>query len=265
MNSIIKEHISFKNQIIKLAKADLVKTYRGAALGWFWAIIKPCITIFVYWFAFSKGIRSEKDVGEYSFFLWLIAGMVPWFYMSEMITQGTGAIRKYKYLINKMKFPISTISTFVSLSKFFVHICMVIVLILVFILKGQSLNKYILQLPVYMIFMFLFFTSWSLFSAPLAAISKDWHNLINSLITAIFWMSGILWDVSNIDNEVLRYILRINPVTFLSEGYRNAFLYKKWFFEDIYVFIGFLVILLLMLILSVSVHKKLKKDIPDVL
>ena len=29
---IIKEHITYGQQIFKLAKADLVKTYRGAAL-----------------------------------------------------------------------------------------------------------------------------------------------------------------------------------------------------------------------------------------
>lgn len=29
---IIKEHIVYRKQIIKLAKADLVRTYRGAAL-----------------------------------------------------------------------------------------------------------------------------------------------------------------------------------------------------------------------------------------
>lgn len=30
--NIIKEHKSYRKQIIKLAKADLVRTYRGAAL-----------------------------------------------------------------------------------------------------------------------------------------------------------------------------------------------------------------------------------------
>ena len=50
---IIKDHIAYRKQIKKLAKADLIRTYRGAALGWSWAIIKPAVTIFVYWFAFS--------------------------------------------------------------------------------------------------------------------------------------------------------------------------------------------------------------------
>ena len=71
--TILKEHFEYRKQIFKLAKADLVKTYRGAALGWSWAIIKPTITIFVYWFAFSIGLRAGKPVNDYPFFLWLIA------------------------------------------------------------------------------------------------------------------------------------------------------------------------------------------------
>ncbi len=68
LGDIIKDHITYGQQILKLAKADLVKTYRGAALGWAWAIIKPAVTIFVYWFAFEIGLRAGKDVNRVSFF-----------------------------------------------------------------------------------------------------------------------------------------------------------------------------------------------------
>ena len=44
---IIKDHIAYRKQIKKLAKADLIRTYRGAALGWSWSIIKTAVTIFV--------------------------------------------------------------------------------------------------------------------------------------------------------------------------------------------------------------------------
>lgn len=109
---ILKDHFQYKQQIFKLAKADLVKTYRGAALGWAWAIIKPAVTIFVYWFAFEIGLRAGNSVNGFPFFLWLISGVIPWFYMSDMITGGTECIRKYSYLVTKMKFPVATIPTF---------------------------------------------------------------------------------------------------------------------------------------------------------
>lgn len=66
---ILKDHVEYKQQIFKLAKADLIKTYRGAALGWAWAIIKPAVTIFVYWFTFEIGLRAGRDVNRISIFL----------------------------------------------------------------------------------------------------------------------------------------------------------------------------------------------------
>ena len=48
IKEIVRDHIQYKDQIKMLAKSDLIKTYRGAALGWSWAIIKPLITLFVF-------------------------------------------------------------------------------------------------------------------------------------------------------------------------------------------------------------------------
>ena len=145
LTQICKDHISYRQQIFKLAKADLVKTYRGAALGWSWAIIKPAVTVFVYWFAFSIGLRAGGDVEGMPFFLWLIAGLIPWFYMNEMLTQGTDSIRKYSYLVTKMRFPVSTIPTFVSISKLLVHFILLAITIVIFIAMGYPPNIYIIQ------------------------------------------------------------------------------------------------------------------------
>lgn len=262
---IIKEHISYKNQIFKMAKADLLKTYRGAALGWAWAIIKPAVTIFVYWFAFTIGLRMGKDVNGYPYFLWLIAGVVPWFYMSEMITGGTDCIRKYSYLVTKMKFPVSTIPTFVNISKFAIHLILIYLVIIIFRLFGYTPDIYLLQLPFYMLLTFIFFNIWGLFSAPLAVISKDYSNLVKAFITAIFWLSGILWNPDTVKSTVIKKILRINPITYLISGYRNCFINKIWFWQQPKRLLYFAIITVIMLILAIRIYKKLRKDIPDVL
>ena len=229
---IIREHIQYRKQVLKMAKADLVKTYRGAALGWTWAIIKPTVTIFVYWFAFAIGLRMSSDVNEYPYFLWLVAGVVPWFYMSEMITGGTDCIRRYSYLVTKMKYPVSTIPTFVNISKFIIHLMLIYIVIIIFRLFGYVPDIYLLQLPFYMLLTFIFFNAWGLLSGLLAAISKDYSNLVKAFITAIFWLSGVLWEPSSVKNVVIKTILEINPVTYLVTGYRNCFIYKVWFWEQ---------------------------------
>ena len=229
---ILKDHWQYRQQIFKLSISDLKKTYRGAALGWAWAIIKPAVTIFVYWFAFEIGLRAGKDVNGFPFFLWLIAGLIPWFYMNNMITSGTDSIRKYSYLVTKMKFPISTIPTFVSISKFIVHILLITITIGIFVLMGRMPTIYMLQLPFYMLLNLIFFTVFSLLSGLLASMSKDFANLVKSFVTAIFWLSGIVWNINTISIPWLKSFLMINPVTFLVEGYRNCFIHQTWFWEQ---------------------------------
>jgi len=265
LGNIIKDHVTYKQQIFKLAKADLVKTYRGAALGWAWAIIKPAVTIFVYWFSFEIGLRAGKDVNGFPFFLWLISGVIPWFYMSDMLTAGTDTIRKYSYLVTKMKFPVSTIPTFVSISKFIVHLILMAIMIVIFICMGYPPTVYILQLPIYMILMFIFFTIWSLFASLLSSMSKDFGNLVKSMVTAVFWLSGILWNPDTIKIGWIKKILMINPVTFLSNGFRNCFINQVWIFEQPKRLLYFGIVTILLLLLTIWAYKKLRKEIPDVL
>ena len=234
-------------------------------LGMGWAIIRPAILIFVFWFAFSVGLRKGGDVEGYPFFLWLIAGMIPWFYMRDMITGGAGSIRRYKYLVTKIKFPVSTIPTFVSMGSLATHAGLVVLMIGIFLLFGYRPTIYYLQIPLYMILMFLFFTAWGLFSGVLSSISRDFLNLVKSLTQALFWMSGILYDANGIGQQWIRNILLFNPVTIVVNGYRNALIYQKWFWEDWQQLVNFAIVYAVMLLLAVWVYRKLKKDIPDVL
>lgn len=265
MFSVIKEHISYFGQIFSLAKADLVKTYRGSFLGWFWAILKPSITIFVYWFTFAIGLRVSKTLYGYPYFLWLISGILPWFYMQDVLHQGTESIRKYDYLVTKMKFPISCIPTFVSVSKFIVHILLLFIVICIFLFAGYPLDIYLLQLPLYSILLFLFFTTLSLLLSTLSAVSKDFLNLVKSCVFALFWLSGIIWDANSISIPIFKIILKCNPICFLVNGYRNCFIHKVWFWEDPLSLVIFLVLLFVVTFLACFVYKKLKKDLPDLL
>lgn len=262
---IVREHREYRPQIFQLAAADIIKTYRGSALGWMWAVIKPSVTIFVYWFAFAIGLRAAKTVNGYPFFLWLISGIVPWFYISEMLTQGSQTLKRYNYLVTKIKFPVSTISTFVSLSKLYVHMALLAVVIVIFLAFGYPIDIYFLQLPLYMALMYVFFTSWSLFAAPLSAVSKDFANVVSSLVMAIFWLSGIMWDANKVHITWLRRLLLLNPVTYIAHGYRNVFIYKKWFWTDEWATLGFAIVMTGMVTLAIYTYHRLRKDIADVL
>lgn len=265
IKEIFRDHYDYRKQLFKLARTEIIKTYKGAALGWSWAIIRPAIQIFVFWFAFSIGLRNGKPVEGYPFFLWLIAGMIPWFYMRDMIQGGSACLRRHTHLVTKIKFPISTIPTFVSLSLFAVHIGLILIVVLIYMGFGYMPDLYYLQLPFYMLLMFLFFTAWGLFAGVLSAMSRDFLNLVKALTTALFWMSGILYDVNGIKIGWLRIVLLYNPITLIDNGYRNCFVYKKWFWETPREMLNFVIVYAIMVLLAVWAYRKLRKDIPDVL
>lgn len=265
IGTIISEHIEWRGQIFKLAKSDIIKTYSGAAFGWAWALVRPTLMIFVFWFAFTYGLRGGGPVEGYPFVLWMIPGFIAWFYMSDMLTQGAGAIRKYRFLVTKMKFPVSTIPTFISISKLSIHLCLMVLVVAIFIVTGNFPDIYWLQLPFYMLCMVLFFTAWGLFSSMLAAMSVDFLNLVKSVTQAIFWLSGIMWDINRIQSPTIQFIMHFNPVTYIATGYRNCFIYKVWFWEQPDRLLIFLFVFVVMMALAVWAYKKLIKEIPDVL
>ena len=265
MYSILKENKNFFRQILKLSKSELIKTYKGAALGPLWAIIKPSVHIFVYWFAIELGLRAGRQIHEYPFFIFLTVGIIPWFFMRDAILDGANSIRTNRHLVIKMPFPVSTVMTYVTLSKLYVHIGLMAVVYLILILGGYAPTIYNLQLLFYMPLMYIFFTCLSWITAPLSCISKDFVNIIKSTITAIFWLSGIIWDPYTLKDGILKRIVLLNPVNYFANGYRNTFLYNRWFFETRYETICFFVMLAVVVILGSCVYHRLRKRILDVL
>ena len=262
---IIQDHIVYRKQVWLLAKAELVKAYTGSFFGWAWTIISPSIMIVVYWFAFSIGLRAGKDVAGYPYFLWLISGMIPWFCIRNMFSKGASSLRRYTYLIKKVKFPISTIPTFVSISSFVVHLFLVVIMLAIFMLFGYTPSIYWLQLPIYMALLFVFFNTWSLFAGVLGAFSRDFLNFVKSITTALMWLSGIFYQVNNIENPVLREVMLLNPITVIINGYRNCLIYGKWFWEVPEELGNFVIVYAIMLGLAVWIFKRLRKEIPDVI
>ncbi|WP_436512567.1 ABC transporter permease [Clostridium thermobutyricum] len=263
LKEIIKENTKYLKQTILISKFDLVKFYKGTALGYAWAVIKPMVTIGVYLFAFTF-IRSSSHMEGFPYFLWLIAGLCPWFFISDAIIGGAMSIRAYRHFVTKIKFPISTIPTFTILSKLYVQIMLIGCVIVVFMLFGYFPDVYYLQFLIYIPMMYIFFVvlSWSL--ASLSAISRDFENLVKAALQAILWLSPILWNINTVKSHTLRFLLKLNPVGYFIQGFRDIFLYKRWFFESPYTIYMIFVIIIFALIGS-RVYKRTYKEFTDVL
>lgn len=265
LKEIISEQFRYRKQIFKLAKSDLINTYSGTLMGWTWAIIRPATYIAIYYFAFAFGLRTGRPVEGYSYFLWLITGIIPWFYIRDVFVEGAASIRKYRYLVTKIKFPLSVIPTIESTTLMMTNLVIIAVMLVIYIFSGHYPDIYWLQIPLYLFFMFVFFLSWSLFAAILSSLSKDFLQLIKSVTIGLFWLSGIFFDPNRVENQIMRGVLKLNPITFIVNGFRNSLIYKKWIWEDMRALFIFVLMYVIMTMLAIFVYKKLKSDVPDVL
>lgn len=269
MFSIFKEHKGFGKQIFLLAVNDLKKTYKGAAIGPFWAVIKPAFTLFVYWFAFAVGLKGSGGVEAfgttYDRFIFLLVGFVPWFFITDSITLGAKSIRMNQQFVTKVSFPVSTIMTFTAIARLFVHLFLAVIMYVILVCTGYTPDLYNLQFLLYCPLMFMFFVALTWSTAPMAAFSKDFENMIISIMSGIFWLSGIIYNSYDLGIPWLEKAMLFNPINFFANGYRNAFLYDRWFFENKLELIIFLAEFVFVFALGIFNYNRLRKTLPDVL
>ena len=272
--SIFKEHRHFGKQIFLLAKNELIKTYKGAVIGPFWAVVKPLFTLFVYWFAFTIGLRNAGNVAvsihgsvvKYDRFIFMLVGFIPWFYISDAILMGSKSIRVNNQFVTKVSFPVSTIPTYTLLSRLFVSFMLTLLMYIYVVFSSfGGVSIYNIQFFFYCPFMFAFFLVLNWSTATMSAISRDFENMIVSIMAGVFWLSGIIYNSYDIKNDILRKIMYFNPINFFANGYRNAFLYHRWFFENRNELIIVLSEFIVLFFLGLYNYNRLRKKLPDVL
>ena len=77
------------------------------------------IVFLLYWFVFAVGLRSGRSVSEYPFILYLMCGLIPWFYFQEAWNGGTNSMLEYSYLVKKVVFQIDILPAMKIISAIF--------------------------------------------------------------------------------------------------------------------------------------------------
>lgn len=266
--TILKDNWKWRKQIGSLAVFELVKKSRGAALSWGWFFIKPCMYIFCFWFALEVGLRvggSSSDPSAPPYILWLCAGLIPWFFMQDMLGPGISVIKRYPYLVNKIKFPLSAISTIYTLATMMIQLMLMALLFGVYFACGMGFDWYLLQVPLLLTLMFVFWNTVSIMFSQLSAVSKDVSNLMKALSTPFFWLSGVIFDVQSIAIDWVQYVLYLNPITFFVTAFRGALYDKTWFWDSPDMCFGFAGVFVVTLIAALFVYERFNEEVADVL
>lgn len=88
-----------KRIFIKLLNNDFKSRYSGAYLGAVWGIIQPIITVLIYWFVFQVGLKSGARPDGTPYIVWMMAGIIPWFFFSDALGAVTNTFLEYSYMV----------------------------------------------------------------------------------------------------------------------------------------------------------------------
>lgn len=257
-----------RHLIWKLAKNDFRKRYAGSYLGAVWAMAQPVVTVAMYYIVFDKVMNSASSVirqgVEVPFVLFLTAGLVPWFFFSEALNNGTNALLEYNYLVKKVVFKISILPIIKIIAATFIHGFFILVLLAVAAGYGYYPNPYTLQLVYYSVCLFIFVLALSYTTCAVVVFFKDLTQIINIALQIGMWATPILWNIDGMEQGWVNF-LKLNPLVYIVNGYRSAIYERQWFFEDFFSTMYFWIVTVVLFGIGALVFKRLKVHFADVL
>ena len=246
-----------------MTKNDFKQRYLGNILGIAWAFIQPTVTVIIFWFVFQVGFKSQP-VDNFPFILWLVAGMFPWFYFAEGLTSGTTSIMVNAFLVKKVVFRVSLLPIIPLFSALLVHIFFVFFMFCMFMYYGYSPNIYWIQIIYYLFATSVLILGLSWITSSVVVFFKDMGQFVTMIIQFGFWLTPIFWSISTVP-EKYHWIINLNPMTYIVEGFRNSMIYHLWFWEDISKTLYFWTFTLTVFVLGGLTFKKLRPHFADVL
>ncbi|WFA22445.1 ABC transporter permease [Paenibacillus mucilaginosus] len=259
----VRELVVQRDLIFNLSKNDFKTRYAGSYLGIFWAFVQPIFTILVYWFVFEIGFRSGP-VNNVPFVLWFMAGMIPWFFFSEALTNATYSFLEYSYLVKKVVFQIKVLPLVKVVSALFIHIFFVLFIIIIYAAFSYYPTIHFIQLVYYSFCIFMLVVCLSFITSALIVFLKDVGQILNLVLQFGMWLTPILWSYQMIPQSY-QWLLKLNPMYYIVEGYRDSLINGVWFWERFNQTVYFWSLVVLIMIIGSFIYRKLKPHFADVL
>lgn len=252
-----------RHVIIELTKQDFRSKYLGSYLGLVWAFVNPTVTILIFWFVFQVGFKSSP-IQEYPFILWLVSGIVPWFFFVDSVSAATNSIIEKSYLVQKVVFRVSILPIIKILSALLIHLFFLVFMVVMFQIYGHRPQLYNLQAGYYLFAMIVFVLGLSWFTSSLIIFLRDVGQIVSIVLQFGFWLTPIFWSLNMLPKKY-QTLMKLNPVYYIIEGYRDSFIHKVWFWEHATLTVYYWSVTAALFIAGAIVFRRLRPHFADVL
>ena len=265
--SLMKEIVRKRKLIWDLAKADFRKRFVGSYFGIVWMLVQPIVTVLIYFFIFQVGFKSVPPVPGVPYVLWLIPGIVPWFFYIEALNCVTGCLQEYSYLVKKVVFQVEILPIIKLISCMLVHAFFAGIMLAVFLCYGRLPMATWIQILYYSFAAAMLALAFGYLTCAVNVFFKDMAQIVSICLQFGMWLTPIMYQETMFADKAPWFvtILKLNPFYYVVAGYRDSMLTGNWFWERPKLGIYFWVVTLVIGLVGLRVFKRLRPHFSDVL
>lgn len=211
----------YRELLYFLVWRDVKVRYKQTALGVAWIVLQPVVSMLIFSGLFGVLLRAPSGDVPYPIFLY--AGLLPWNYFAGSLNRASTSLVNSAHLISKVYFPrlVVPLSGVLSgLVDFGVASTVFIVLMLWY---RVTPTPAILLLPLFVLLAMATALGFGLWLSALNVRYRDVNYLVPFLVQVWMYLTPVVYAVTLIP-ERFRWLLALNPMTGVVEGFRWALL-----------------------------------------
>ena len=222
-NLDLKEVWAKKYLMWLFIKRDITVQFKQTIFGMGWYFISPLISTAIYIIIFSRVAGIPTDgIPEPLFYL---SGVCLWNYFSQCLTKISTTFSANSGLYGKVYFPrliIPISQVFSHLFRFSIQMALFIIVYVVYAIAGVGVapNVYLLLFPLLVLMLGGHAMGLGLIVTSLTTKYRDLTNFFGVFVSLWMYATPVVYPMSAIKNETLAYIMRLNPLTSITESFK---------------------------------------------
>ena len=254
-----RELWAYRELLWVLTMRDIKVRYKQTVLGAAWAVIRPFLTMVIFSVVFGQLAKMPSDGFPYPVFVY--AALLPWIFFSTAIGTSGQSLVGSANLVSKVYFP-RLIIPLSSVGAGLVDLLISTgVLLLMMLWYGVGWSWQLLAAPLLLIALIFTALGIGTLLSALTVAYRDFTHLTPFLVQVWMYVTPVIFPVSLVP-ERWQWLLYLNPMTGLVEGFRSAFLGKPFDLAGIGISLAIAVAILL---IGVAYFEKVERRFADII
>lgn len=225
----LKELWRYRDLCMLFVRRNITTQFKQTILGPLWYLIQPVMTVIMYMVVFGGIANISTDGLPQPLFY--LSGICIWQYFNDCLTKTSSTFVDNAAIFGKVYFPrliVPLANVTSNLLRFGIQFTLFLVVYAIyqiFIIPGQiHTNAYVLLLPLLIVMLAGLALGFGILFSSLTTKYRDLTLLLDYFVRLWMYATPVIYPLSTITNEKLRFIMSLNPLTGIVEAFKYGML-----------------------------------------